>query len=362
MTHDFTPGEVGHRQSVFSIPKMDCPSEENLVRMALGDVVAVQALSFDLAKRELKVVHRGNPDAVLQKLQPLKLGAVLQESSSVPTAEHASAATEQYTESVFSISKMDCPSEENLIRMAVNDLSGVQSLSFDLSKREVKVVHQGMPDTLLERLRPLQLDASLIRSAPIDSVADLVGPDHDTSADETRTLRLLLGINGLMFFVELVLGLVAQSTGLIADSLDMFADAAVYGLSLYAVGKAASMKLRAAHLAGWLQLLLALGALSEVVRRFLFGSEPESGMMMAIGLLALAANVTCLVLISRKRDYGAHMRASYIFSANDVLANLGVITAGALVAWTGSPYPDLVIGTVIGAVVLNGARRILQLR
>jgi Co/Zn/Cd efflux system component len=84
--------------------------------------------------------------------------------------------------------------------------------------------------------------------------------------------------------------------------------------------------------------------------------------MMGIGLVAVVANVICLVLIAKKRDRGAHMTASYIFSANDVIANAGVIVAGALVAWTGSSYPDLVIGTVIALVVLNGARRILNLR
>ena len=84
--------------------------------------------------------------------------------------------------------------------------------------------------------------------------------------------------------------------------------------------------------------------------------------MMSFGLVALAANVTCLLLIARSRDSGAHMKASWIFSANDVIANLGVIPAGGLVAWTGSRYPDLVIGLIIGLIVLNGARRILQLK
>jgi Co/Zn/Cd efflux system component len=160
----------------------------------------------------------------------------------------------------------------------------------------------------------------------------------------------------------LIVGLIAQSTGLIADSLDMFADAAVYGLALYAVGRAAALKMKAAHIAGWLQVVLALGALLEVVRRAVVGSEPASMLMMSIGLVALIANVTCLVLIAKKRDRGAHMTASYIFSANDVIANAGVIVAGVLVAWTGSSYPDLVIGAVIALIVLSGARRILNLR
>ncbi len=164
-----------------------------------------------------------------------------------------------------------------------------------------------------------------------------------------------------MFVVEFVAGWLAQSTGLIADSLDMFADAAVYGLALYAVGHA-GRQLGAARLSGWLQLLLALGVLGEVLRRWLTSSAPEPMPMMGIALLALAANITCMAMLAKHRDGGAHMQASWIFSTNDVLANLGVILAGALVAWTGSNLPDLMIGTLIGLLVLNGARRILRLK
>jgi len=81
-----------------------------------------------------------------------------------------------------------------------------------------------------------------------------------------------------------------------------------------------------------------------------------------VSLVALLANVTCLLLIARHRNAGVHMKASWIFSANDVLINVGVILAGALVAWTGSHYPDLVIGGLIGVIVLGGARRILALK
>lgn len=178
---------------------------------------------------------------------------------------------------------------------------------------------------------------------------------------EAKTLRWLLAINAVMFVVEIIAGWLAQSTGLIADSLDMFADAAVYGLALYAVGHA-GRQLRAARLSGWLQLLLALGALAEVLRRWLTGSAPEPLPMMGIALLALVANLACMAMLARYCEGGAHMKAGWIFSTNDVLANLGVILAGALVAWTGSNVPDLVIGMLIGMLVLNGARRILNLR
>lgn len=62
------------------------------------------------------------------------------------------------------------------------------------------------------------------------------------SAEQARILWIVLGINAAMFVAEFVAGLIAQSTGLIADSLDMLADAAVYGVSLYAVGRSAGLK------------------------------------------------------------------------------------------------------------------------
>ena len=177
---------------------------------------------------------------------------------------------------------------------------------------------------------------------------------------ERRTLIILLSINAFMFVTELVLGWIAQSTGLIADSLDMLADAAVYGISLYVVGKGALKQARSAQVSGTLQVILGLGVLFEVVRRMIFGSEPESSLIMAVGLVALLANVACLMLISKHRDGGVHMRASWIFSTNDVFANLGVIMSGALVAFFGSRYPDLIVGSVIALIVIRGGFTILK--
>ena len=177
---------------------------------------------------------------------------------------------------------------------------------------------------------------------------------------ERTTLAYLLSINGVMFVVEAALDFYAQSTGLIADSLDMLADATVYGISLYVVGKGISQQAKAASVSGVLQIILGLGVLFDVVRRSLYGSEPQSMLIMAVGLLALIANVACLMLISKHRDGGVHMRASWIFSTNDVIANVGVICSGALVWLLGSRYPDLVIGAIISAVVVRGGIKILK--
>jgi Co/Zn/Cd efflux system component len=177
---------------------------------------------------------------------------------------------------------------------------------------------------------------------------------------ERKTLWWLLAINGVMFLCEAITGWLAESTGLLADSLDMLADALVYGASLYAVGRSPSLQSRAATASGWIQISLGFGVLIEVLRRSLLGSDPVSQIMIAVGIIALLANVVCLGLLAKHRTGGIHMRASWIFSTNDVIANTGVIVSGLLVMALGSRIPDLVIGGIVAACVLRGGIRILQ--
>jgi cation diffusion facilitator family transporter len=177
---------------------------------------------------------------------------------------------------------------------------------------------------------------------------------------ERKSLIILLLINAFMFVIELTLGWLAQSTGLIADSLDMFADATVYGLALYAVGQGIVKQTKAAKISGYLQIILGAGVMFEVLRRLLFGSEPQSALIITVGALALLANIICLFIISKHRDSGVHMRASWIFSTNDVIANFGVIISGVLVFIVGNRYPDLIVGTIISIIIIRGGIKILQ--
>ena len=266
--------------------------------------------------------------------------------------------------SQFDIPKMDCPSEERIITMALDTILPSVSLEFDTPNRKLRVYHESDIHIIQERLESLRFGASLESTEKIDgeSLSRANAAAQETAIKEAFILKWLLAINAIMFCIEFVVGWIAQSTALIADALDMFADASVYGLALYVVGRSSEMKLRVAHLSGWLQMMLALGALSEVVRRFIFGSEPVSTLMISFGLLALLANVSCLMMITKSRSSGSHMKASWIFSANDVIANIGVVLAGILVYSTGSRYPDLFIALIIAAIVLTGARRILQIR
>lgn len=112
-------------------------------------------------------------------------------------------------------------------------------------------------------------------------------------------------------------------------------------------------------LSGVLQVMLALSVAGEILRRMIVGSEPEPTFMIGVSLIALVANVICLALIAKHRDGEVHMRASWVFSKNDVIANVGVIAAGGLVLLLDEHWPDLVIGSLIVIVVFRGGISIL---
>ncbi|WP_445406691.1 cation transporter [Acinetobacter seifertii] len=268
--------------------------------------------------------------------------------------------------SYYHIPHMDCAAEEQMVRMALAPYAEhIQELEFDLPTRHLAVYHSTAAEKITQSLQRLGLGAELQQTQPHYEPVEKpkkVRASSSNHAAQKQVLQWLLLINAVMFFIEFMAGIIASSTGLIADSLDMFADAAIYGIALFVVGKNLNAQLKAAHISGWFQFGLAMIVLVDVLRRFIYGSEPVSILMILIGGLALAANVSCLYLMKDHKESGAHMKASYIFSANDVIVNLGVIIAGILVAITGSRYPDLIIGLIIVLFVLNGARKILQLK
>jgi Co/Zn/Cd efflux system component len=142
----------------------------------------------------------------------------------------------------------------------------------------------------------------------------------------------------------------------------MLADALVYGLSLWAVGSTVIRKKKVAKLSGYFQLALALLGLSEVIRRFIsFEEVPDFQTMIIVSALALIANSVCLYLLQKSKSQEAHMKATMIFTSNDIIINTGVILAGILVLLTQSKYPDLIIGAIVFLIVVRGAFRILKL-
>lgn len=257
----------------------------------------------------------------------------------------------------FHISKMDCPSEERMIRMKLEELNGIHSLQFDIPGRKLEVYHTDSGDKIYNALDSLQLDTQFV-SSEVTKPASISDDQHQ----ESRVLWQVLIINFFFFALEIITGFIAGSIGLVADSLDMLADSMVYGLALFAVGSQISRKKKVAGIAGYFQLTLSILGFAEVVRRFLgHGENPDFLMMIVISLMALAGNASCLYLLQKSRSQEAHMKASMIFTSNDVIVNLGVIAAGGLVYLTASKAPDLIIGTIVFILVATGAYRILQL-
>jgi Co/Zn/Cd efflux system component len=154
----------------------------------------------------------------------------------------------------------------------------------------------------------------------------------------------------------------SKSMGLVADSLDMLADSMVYGLALLAVGATMRRKKNVARFAGYIQVLLAVIGFVEVVRRFAGVEEmPHFQTMIVVSAIALTANIVCLYLLLQNKSKEAHIRATVIFSSNDVIINTGVIVAAILVHYLNSSYPDLIIGAIVFILVMFGAYKILQL-
>ena len=255
----------------------------------------------------------------------------------------------------FQVPKMDCAAEESLVRMQLDGVAAVKSLDFDLSARKVAVYHEGQLGEIESALKQLGLGSKLVETGETDEAA----PE---TTQQRRLLWVVLLINFSFFVLEMTTGFISGSMGLVADSLDMLADALVYGLSLLAVGASVARKKSVARWSGYFQVTLAVLGFVEVMRRF-FGVEalPDFRTMIGVSVLALIANGFCLYLLGRSKDKEAHMQASMIFTSNDVIINIGVLTAGVLVLWLGSGIPDLIIGGVVFVVVTLGAVRILRL-
>lgn len=180
-------------------------------------------------------------------------------------------------------------------------------------------------------------------------------------------LKVVLALNAAMFVVEASAGMLAHSTALLADSLDMLGDTLVYGFSLYVIGRGERWLAISALIKGLIMALFAAFVLLEVVLKLLSPAVPWAEAIGAVGLLAFAVNALCLGLLWRHRGDDLNFRSVWLCSRNDVIANSGVLVAAVGVWATHSFWPDLVVGVVIAGLfvrsaggVLNGA--ITQLR
>jgi len=178
-------------------------------------------------------------------------------------------------------------------------------------------------------------------------------------AGQRHILRIALALNAVMFCVGLAAGLIGQSSGLIADALDMLADASGYLIALAAINRSAAYKINSALFSGTTLLVLGAGVLGDALRRYFVGSEPVSYLMIGAASLSLLVNTGVLHMLGRFRNSEIHLRAVFIDTRVDVIANLAVILAGLVVLVAGYRYADLVVGAAIGIYVMKEALELI---
>ena len=174
-----------------------------------------------------------------------------------------------------------------------------------------------------------------------------------------RVLWVVLAINAVMFGVEGYYGLIARSTALLADSLDMLGDALVYGFSLFVLYRSARWQARAAFVKGLFMLLFGVGVLGEAIYKVVIPTLPAAETMGIVGAIAFAANLVCFGLLYRYRADNLNMSSTWLCSRNDLLANVGVLVAAGATAYLSSRWPDIVVGVAIAALFLRSAFSVL---
>ncbi len=179
------------------------------------------------------------------------------------------------------------------------------------------------------------------------------------TAKERKTLWIVLWLNAAIAAAFFVTGFAADSSSLIANGLDNLSDTAVYALSLAALTRRSTWKIRAATVSGIMLLVFAIGILGDVGRRFIEGSEPVGPTMMVMATIAAIVNFLCLRLLQRLDEPDVNLRAATTFSFNDFISNGGILVAGGLVLLLGTNWPDLLVGFATAAIAFMGGLEIL---
>ena len=252
---------------------------------------------------------------------------------------------------------MDCASEENLIRIKLDEISSITNLNFDIPNKKLTVFHSGEIDQIEKFIIELNLGGKKISTEQTDQT------NLEEYSNQKRILSTVLGINFTFFIIEMTTGIISKSMGLVADSLDMLADSFVYAISLFAVGGNLKTKKQIAKISGYFQITVAIIGFIEVIRRFVTEEKlPNIWTMIIVSTFAIIANGICLYILQRSYSKEeAHIKASMIFTSHDVIINLSIIISGLLVNWFSSNKPDLIIGTIVFILVIQGAFRILKL-
>ena len=174
------------------------------------------------------------------------------------------------------------------------------------------------------------------------------------------TLIKVLWINAVMFIAIAVAAFYGNSTALLSDSLDNLGDALTYGLSLFAVSKGTATKARVALFKGGLIFVAASLVVAQIIHRLVSPVLPSYEVMSIFSLAGLVANGLCLFLLWRHRHEDINMSSVFECSRNDIASNLSVMLAAIGVWVFNSGLPDIIIATLLAALLLNSSARVIK--
>ncbi|GGE56180.1 cation transporter [Actibacterium pelagium] len=180
------------------------------------------------------------------------------------------------------------------------------------------------------------------------------------SAEYKRRLWIVIALNATMFLVEMTAGHVAKSQALQADALDFLGDALTYGISLAVIGASIRARTNAALAKGISLFLMGAWVFGSTVYRVFYVGVPEAEIMGIIGALALATNVTSVLLLMKYKDGDANVRSVWLCSRNDAIGNVAVMIAALGVWGTASGWPDLIVAGIMASLFLSSSFQIIR--
>ena len=260
----------------------------------------------------------------------------------------------------FRVTGMDCSDDAAELESAVKEIRGVEGVRVSTASQILTLRAGGAPP-LMEveaAVNRLGYRLDVIDGGAGEASAD--SPPAHAAAGYRRALWIVVGLNVGYGIVEMIGGFLSGSQALKADALDFLGDGLITSLGLLAIGWTLAWRARAALLQGIFLGLLGMAVLGNTAYRALVQEQPEAGIMGALGFVALIVNVAAAAVLIPHRAGDANVRAVWLFSRNDAIGNAAVVAAAGLVAWLGSPWPDLVVAVVVAGLFLQSSWAIIR--
>jgi Co/Zn/Cd efflux system component len=180
------------------------------------------------------------------------------------------------------------------------------------------------------------------------TAADLVEPQR-----LRRVVLLVAALNASYAVVEMGVALAIGSVSLLADSVDFLEDAAINLLIALALGWPLARRAVAGHVMAGIILVPAVVAAWQAVSKAFDPVAPDATWLVVTAGGAVVVNTVCSLLLVRVRHHGGSLSgAAYLSARNDVVVNVAIIVMALVTAWSGSGWPDILLGAVI--VLVNG--------